>query len=301
MQIIAQQAQPHPNPLVQGLRRAYAHPRPASPKPQVATASVFDASNLGSPLVLDKGWRVGVTADPAAALPAFDDSSWALRDAGQVIADVSDDEQPADVPGAASPSTYTGRNEQRFAWFRLHIKLPDNHGPVALLLELPVSQNTSMVIGTTGPGVDVFANGRHIQPEGPHGDAPEHYQQIARIYNLGLSPSETSLTLAVRTMYVPVGLGSYTGFFATRTFRLGHLDDLNRALELWSVHSLFERLPRLINSILLLVLALFLLALYFAQKGHIEYLWLALHELLPSVLLIWPEVQPGWISCFTVR
>jgi hypothetical protein len=38
-------------------------------------------------------------------------------------------------------------------------------------------------------------------------------------------------------------------------------------------------MPRVVNSILLLVLALFLLALYFTQKGHVEYLWLALHEL----------------------
>ena len=33
---------------------------------------------------------------------------------------------------------------------------------------------------------------------------------------------------------------------------------------------------------LLAVLAIFLFALYFAQKGHIEYLWLALHELLQA-------------------
>ena len=46
--------------------------------------------------------------------------------------------------------------------------------------------------------------------------------------------------------------------------------------------NLFERLPRLVVSILLLVLSAFLLALYFAQKGHIEYLWLALHELLQA-------------------
>ena len=67
-----------------------------------------------------------------------------------------------------------------------------------------------------------------------------------------------------------------------RTLRLGNPDDLQRELELWSAHSLFERLPRLVNAILLTVLALFLLALYFSQKGHIEYLWLALHELMQA-------------------
>ena len=48
------------------------------------------------------------------------------------------------------------------------------------------------------------------------------------------------------------------------------------------MHSLFERLPRLVNAILLMVLSLFLLALYFTQRGHVEYLWLALHEILQA-------------------
>ncbi len=48
------------------------------------------------------------------------------------------------------------------------------------------------------------------------------------------------------------------------------------------MHSLFERLPRIINAILLTALAAFLFALYFAQKGHREYLWLALHELVQA-------------------
>ena len=36
------------------------------------------------------------------------------------------------------------------------------------------------------------------------------------------------------------------------------------------------------NAILFTVLSLFLLALYFTQKGHVEYLWLALHELVQA-------------------
>ena len=83
----------------------------------------------------------------------------------------------------------------------------------------------------------------------------------------------------VRTIYVPFGLGAYTSFFSSHTLVLGDGKDLDRQLELWSNHSLFERLPRLVSSLLLFSLALFLLALYSTQKGHSEYLWLALHEL----------------------
>jgi hypothetical protein len=83
----------------------------------------------------------------------------------------------------------------------------------------------------------------------------------------------------LRTLYFPFGDAAYTAFFANKKLQLGDRDDLRPHLELWSTHALFERLPRVVNSILLLVLALFLLVLYFTQKGHYEYLWLALHEL----------------------
>jgi hypothetical protein len=231
-------------------------------------------------LLLDKGWRVGITANPDAANPEFDDSAWALRDAQESFADVPDEDHSADTPEWDQHSDRPQGHQPPFAWFRLHIKLAPNHGPVALLIELPVSKNATM--GIYSLGAEVFANGKLIQPEGPHGDDPQRYQEISRIYDLKLDPSVTDLTLAVRTTYLPFGFGAYTSFFASRRFRLGNREELDRSLELWSVHGLFERLPRLVYSILLIVLALFLLALYFSQRGHTEYLWLALYELVQA-------------------
>jgi len=273
MQLFAQQPHP-PIPLSEALR-PHNHLRPAPADAPKTPPVVFDATQLGSPLTLDKGWRIGVTTNPAAAAPDFDDSSWAVRDAKQSFPDVDDEDHSNDNPGLFGNKH---DHPKPFVWFRLHTKLAENHGPVALLIELPVPKNTSWSISSAAPS-EVFANGKLIQPEGPHGDVPQGYQQISRIYNLNLPPSETSLTLVVRTIYIPFGYGAYTAFFANRTFRLGNRDDLDRRLELWSAHGLFERLPRLVISILLVVLAMFLLALYFSQKGHTEYLWLALHEL----------------------
>jgi hypothetical protein len=248
-------------------------PKEALPAhPPSALETVIDATELGSPLLLDKGWRVGITADPATANPEFDDSGWAVRDALASFAEVPDVNQSTGTPAGAS-----GKTHEPYAWFRLHLKLAPHHGPLTLLIELPVSQNTTMSSQTFD--LDVFANGHHIRPEGPHGDEPARYQQISRIYNLNLPPTETSLVLVVRSIYVPMGYGAYITFFASRTLRLGNREDLDRSLELWSVHNLFERLPRLVTAVLLVALALFLLALYFTQKGHVEYLWLALHEL----------------------
>jgi sigma-B regulation protein RsbU (phosphoserine phosphatase) len=285
-------AQPPPHiPLPHALRPQPRALRVAPVNPLSTPVVLFDATQLGSPVTLDKGWRVGVTANPAAASADFDDTTWAVRNATESISDVDDEDRDSDnpaIPGGSpdahghSPDNHgPGPHHQRlFVWFRLHLKLAPNHGPLALLIQLPVSQNTSMSFtAQTGPGVDVFANGKRIQPEGPHGAAPEHYQKISRVYDLSLTPSDTSLTLVMRTLYIPFGYGAYTSFFSARTLLLGNRQDLDRALELWRNQGLFERLPRLVDDILLTVLALFLLALYFSQKGHVEYLWLALYEI----------------------
>jgi hypothetical protein len=261
--------QPHPRMPFPGFGRA--HKAEAPPVPG-QDPLIMDTSSLGSPLVLDKGWRVGVTSDPAAANPAFDDSGWAIRNGKGTIADVT---EPSDEPDHSDHPDH----EDKYAWFRLHLKLEPNHGPIALLIELPVTQSASMNFTNGGPGADVFANGKLILPEGPHPSDSFKYQQISRFYNLNIPASETSLTLAVRTLYVPFGLTGYTNFFYNRTFRLGNPEDLDRVLELWSVRTLFERLPRLVIAILLLFLSVFLVTLFFTQKGHPEYLWLALHEL----------------------
>jgi len=270
-----------------GRTAAHSHSKPVPVQPSTASGPVLDAASLGSPLPLDKDWRVGISSDPAAASPGFDDSRWALRNAQSFMSDVQEDDgSESAAPAPATPSSGNqerhANHRRRYVWLRLHIRLAAHHGPLALYIELPVSQNTSMVVGSPDLGLDVFANGREIRPEGPHPDNPQHYQQISRVYDLDLAPSDTDLTLAVRTLYIPFGYGAYTGFFASHRLLLGDRTDLERAFELWSARGLFERLPRLVDSILLAILGLFLLALYFSQRGHPEYLWLALHELLQA-------------------
>jgi hypothetical protein len=279
-----------PGPLG-ALLAPHGHARPAPETPLSTPPVYFDATTMGSPLELDKNWRVGITANAAAAQPDFDDSTWAVRNAAEVIAEVNDSdyvEGEGPPPGAEGKPPEGGpprANHQRpWAWFRLHIRLAPGHGPAGLLVELPVSQNASVSVGSQTFPVEVYANGNEVHPDGPHGDNPERFQPISRIYNLNVPADQTSLVLVVRTIYVREGFGSYTTFFSNRKLQLGNPDQLGHSLELWSVHSLFERLPRVIYSLLVLVLAFFLLVLFFAQKGHPEYLWLALHEALQAPL-----------------
>ena len=268
--------------------KAPGHPvPPGAPPPAQA---VFDATDLGSPVELSKGWRIGVSSDLAAASPGFDDSKWAVRDAQADLPDIADEDDtsgsPSNLAGnePSAKDVRTAVNQRRFAWFRLHVQLAPSHGPVVLLMELPVSSTTTITLGDPSPSPDVFANGQRIIPEGPNGKNANRYQKISRIYDLSVPPGETQLTLAVRIFYIPFGLGSYTGFFGDHTLILGAPQDLHQRLDLWSNRNLFENMPRIIYSVLLVVLAIFLFALYFAQEGHSEYLWLALHELVQAPL-----------------
>jgi phosphoserine phosphatase RsbU/P len=281
----AQSGTSRPVPFAGSHRSAPGRPRAAAKGASEDAPAVFDATALGSPIRLDKDWRVGISDDPSAAAPDFDDSGWAVRGAQSSMPEVSSDHEPdssgvhVEVGPPDRESRSEGTRRLRYAWFRLHLRLAPNHGPLALLVELPVTQNMAIGEGAAGPGVDVFVNGRQTMPEGPHGDTPQHYQAISRLYDLNLAAGQTELTLALRTLFVPFGRGSYTTFFAGRGLSLGHHDDLEGELRLWQDRSLFERLPRLVYSALLVVLAMFLFALYFSQRGHSEYLWLALHEL----------------------
>jgi hypothetical protein len=273
-------AQPGPGPLGP-LVAPHEHARPVPKDAPSIPEIYFDATNLGEPIILSKNWRVGITANPAAANPDFDDSTWDVRDAKEMIADVPDEDHPAGAKDANPDPDYRHRNpdhQRPFVWFRQHVKLAPNHGPVALLVELPIAHSTNIAIGAESPIADVYANGQLLHPEGPNGDRPERFQPISRVYNLNIPPSQTSVVIVMRTFYIPFGMSAYTSFFAKRTLHLGSPEDMNRQLELWSNHSLFERLPRLVVSILFVVLGVFLVALYWTQRGHREYLWLALHE-----------------------
>ena len=120
VQVCAQPSQKPPGPLGEILA-PHRHSRPAPANgPRVADVPL-DATNLGAPLVLDKNWRVGVTADPAAESPNFDDSTWDVRDAKGVIADVPDEDHPAGSPASEpmdAPDNLPAGHKRPFAWFR---------------------------------------------------------------------------------------------------------------------------------------------------------------------------------------
>jgi sigma-B regulation protein RsbU (phosphoserine phosphatase) len=169
-----------------------------------------------------------------------------------------------------------GSDGHPFAWFRLHVLLPPAHGPLVLFVRIPVSRGTQISF-SDAIGMELYANGKLTLPEGLNGPTPDTYQQTSRIYALNIPDTQKELVLAIRIPYVTFGLDAYTGFFAHRTFYIGEDNDLRDHLDLWRNAMLFERIPTLVDCGLKLLLAVFLIALFVAQKGHNEYLWLGLH------------------------
>jgi sigma-B regulation protein RsbU (phosphoserine phosphatase) len=273
---------PHTPPSGVPIPNPNAHP----PKGQVSapdTPVVFDATGMGSPLVLDSNWRLGITHDTEPAKPDFDDSKWPVRNAKEALADIDDSAADEDGDkhsghGHGPPDHRPQPSNHSFVWFRLRIQLPAHHGPIALLVRVPVTRNAQTSITET-VGMDLFANGNRIDPEGSSSSTPETYQQITRVYPIDIPENEQNLTLAARIPYAAFGIDAYTGFFAHRTFFLGARDDLRSHLDLWNHAMLFERLPALVDAGLKTLLAIFLLALFWAQKDHLEYLWLGLQML----------------------
>jgi hypothetical protein len=272
---------PHPN----------IHP-PKGKVPDAGTVVVFDASGMGSPLALDHNWRLGIAPGSDPAKPDFDDSKWPTRDAKEALAEVDDsaaqddkDNGPPPDRGHDDPARRNHPHGRPFAWFRIHVQLPAHHGPLVLLVRVPVSRNTQMTFNGT-VGMDMFVNGKLVVPEGPKGPAQQtwEYQQISRIYPIDIPDTDTSLTIAVRIPFVAFGMDAYTGFFAHRTFFLGLREDLRDHLDLWYHAMLFERIPALVDAGLKVLLAFFLLALFWTQKDHPEYLWLGLQMLMVAPL-----------------
>jgi sigma-B regulation protein RsbU (phosphoserine phosphatase) len=288
---------------------SHIHP-PTGKSPAAGTPVIFDASGLGSPVLLDHNWRLGIAPGTEPAEPSFDDSQWPIRDAKDALAEVNDpDSDRDDGPHGQGPQDKDAHHPpgRPFAWFRIHVQLPEHHGRLVVLVRLPVTRSSQLSFNTGTVGMDLFANGKLVVPEGPNGGAPEGFQQISRIYPINIPENDTSLTMAVRIPFVPFGMDAYTGFFANRTFILGEREDLGSHLDLWYHSVLFERIPGLIDGGLKLLLAVFLLALFWTQKDHQEYLWLGLHMVfvapLPYLAMVGGSAQLDrlWVGALTLQ
>jgi sigma-B regulation protein RsbU (phosphoserine phosphatase) len=215
-----------------------------------ATQATVAPAGIHSILELDGPWRFQIGDNPQWADPGFDDSAWSTVTLGKALS-----EQGID--------TYSG-----YAWYRLRLQpsqLPDHDSSSPLEL---------LVSGRSVGQLAVYINGRESGRTRGMTDKPQLYQSPPFRVLLARDPKDGTLLLAIRSW----------GAFGT-PIRYGLLDKV----ELGTPNDVVDRLAlatarhwdqqvvaAMAVAFLYLCVAALGLILYFAQRNHPEYLWLAL-------------------------
>jgi serine phosphatase RsbU (regulator of sigma subunit) len=210
---------------------------------------------------INAGWLVHEGDDPAWANPGFDDSAW----------------EPVrlDSLGPARPG---------WRWYRLHLKLHENHPDLALLIDGGEGTYALFLNGVQRPGIGLrssFAVNRPVERTSPV-DVPG-----------------TDLVIAMRT-HIPPGYASWS-LPQFLTASLGTPDAIESQREAMQGPRLYAAFPAIAINLLLMMAGIASFALYGTQRGHREYLWLGLYIFLlgASALLAGCQqngVLPLWVN-----
>jgi hypothetical protein len=204
---------------------------------------------------INTGWRVREGDDPAWARAEFDDSGWKP---------VELDDLGASLPG--------------WRWYRLHIRLHENHPDLALLIQ-----------GGEGTYA-VYANG--IELPGPRIRSSFAVKRPAERSLMLDNVPGTDLVLALRTHAPPSYAGWQYPLFMTAS--LGTPDAIDNQRQALEGARLYLALPSISINLLLMLAGIGAFALYASQRTHSEYLWLGLYLfLLGTADLLWFCQQAG--------
>lgn len=197
---------------------------------------------------IDNGWRVHNGDNSAYAQPNFDDTSWSQVE--------------LDNLGAAQPG---------WRWYRMHIRLHENHPDLALLIE-------------GGDGTyEVYMNGEPIT--GARLRSPFSVKRpTERVFSL--DTTATVVTLALRTHIPPCYAAWRLPSFLTAS--LGTPDAIENQRQALQSGRLYAALPAIFINLLLMLAGLGAFALNRTQPTHTEYRWLGFYLfLLGTADLLW--------------
>ena len=204
-----------------------------------------DATKWQSGLVtLDQGWRVHEGDDLAWAQPGFDDSGWKNVDLDDL-----------------------GRAQNGWKWYRLHVKLlADPHIHLHLL-----------IAGGNGT-YELYINGKQILGA-----------RIGSVLNVGrpteqvypLPDADTELEISIRMYATPM----YTGWHlpAFMTVALGTPDLIESERAALQSERLYSAIPSIAINLAVILAGIGAFALFRSQRGHREYMWLALYLVLLGI------------------
>jgi phosphoserine phosphatase RsbU/P len=209
------------------------------------------------------GWRAHDGDDLAWASPGFDDSEWEtfrLDDLGQ------------------SKAGWTvGPSKAGWHWYRLHLKLHENHPDLSLLIN-----------GGEG-AYALYVNG--VEVPGPHLGSPFSVKRPTE-RAVPLNAPGTDLEIALRT-FTPSSyqLWHLPLFLSVSLGTPDSIDNERQALESGRIYS---AMPSIFINLLLILAGIAAFALYRSQRKRREYLWLGTYLFLQGTsYLLWGCQQAG--------
>jgi len=225
---------------------------PAS-NPDSANPRHFDASSLGTRVVLGPRWLFSADDNPAFASPSYDDTGWKT---------VSTDEPLASI----------GIPNKPYAWYRIHVHVS------------PQDRSLAAEVQSIRGSYELFVNGVPIGANGQMNNLILASQFFLTAYDIPDSMIAPSGDLIIALRFAlnragPNGLRNSTPFF-TGSVLLASRDAAQRDASYESTH---QALFPLMLCALNFMVGLVALALYLAMRGRFEYLAIAVSLLAGSL------------------
>jgi phosphoserine phosphatase RsbU/P len=210
---------------------------------------------------INEGWRSHEGDDPAWASPGFDDSGW----------------KPARMDDL-------GPSRPGWRWYRLHVKLDENHPALALLIEGGEGTYALYLNGVEQASPQLRSSFGSRRP-------------TERVVPLDVAG--TDLALALRTHTPPSYANWYLPQFMTAL--LGTPDAIENERQALESGRIYSALPSISINLLLIIAGIAAFSLHSSQRKHSEYLWLGVYLLLQGTAQIFFGCQqvglfPMWAN-----
>ena len=234
---------------------------PSADTPDVRIVDRAHAQDWSSDI--DSDWRVHDGDDPSWASPAFDDSAWQTVQLTDVV--------PSKAGWTLAPSTAGWR------WYRLHLKLHENHPDLALLIDAGEGAYEIYLNGVNVPGPRI----------GPSFSVKRPTERI-----VPLDVPGTDLQIALRTSTPPSYREWHLPLFLTAS--LGTPDAIDNERQALESSRFYSVMPSIGINLLLILAGINVFALYRSQRKRREYLWLGMYLFLQGTsYMLWGLQQSG--------
>jgi phosphoserine phosphatase RsbU/P len=237
--------------LVLAATLALAAQSPAIVAPGPGTSA--SAPAISGTMILDGPWRFQVGDDPRWADAGYDDSTWQTVTLSTAITEQGFD-------------PYTG-----YGWYRLRLS-PQQ---LAQFKNLPGNPQLDLLVSSYTIGqLGVYLNGDYAGHTQGMTDRPDMYQSPPLVVPLSQPAADGSIVLAIRSWAGPSS-SIHRGLLAK--VELGAANDVTEKLvTVRERHWDQDIIGGMMVSFLFLSVAMLGATLYYAQRNHTEYLWLAL-------------------------